>query len=177
MTRHMFKKILALVACGFVAANCLQSDANAAKPPACRGGAVVEMVAIEPGVLRQCGTSLVWRQQDNGVDIDWASAQRYCSDLGSGWRQPTLAELHRLNTGKNAEPVKCGSHFCRVPKELQLSSYAVWASDMHPYDSARTMQDRRSGAMLNTLMIFSEHGSVSKNNRSLCVRTAGAKGG
>ena len=34
-----------------------------------------------------------WAESDNGGDINWNDATRYCASKGSGWRLPTVAEL------------------------------------------------------------------------------------
>jgi hypothetical protein len=45
-------------------------------------------------------TGLMWARKDNGKDIRWGKAKKFCRDLRldgqSDWRLPTIGELQRL---------------------------------------------------------------------------------
>ncbi len=61
------------------------------------------------GTVLDMQTGLMWAAKDNGSDIDWPGAKRYCENYRGGgytdWRMPTLKELEGLYdsavTGKN----------------------------------------------------------------------------
>lgn len=40
--------------------------------------------------------NVIWSASDNGSDIDWNGAQRYCAGKGSGWSLPTVVQLQSL---------------------------------------------------------------------------------
>src|SRR6185437_4412348 len=51
------------------------------------------------GVLEQVSSGLQWTQADNGRDINWENARKYCEELplaGGKWRMPSIDELHNL---------------------------------------------------------------------------------
>ena len=45
---------------------------------------------------------LIWAGADNGSDINFADAQRYCAAKGSGWTLPTVAALQSLYDASGA---------------------------------------------------------------------------
>ena len=82
------------------------------------------------GVLEQVSSGLLWTQRDNGADISWDSARRYCEKLsisGGRWRLPSERDLRNLFLDAvGTKAVACGVGFCGVP--LRVFVYVL--SDM-----------------------------------------------
>jgi hypothetical protein len=53
-------------------------------------------VVLSGGLVQDTLTNLIWQQQADTTGMLWAAAQTYCSNLGSGFRLPTLRELNSL---------------------------------------------------------------------------------
>jgi hypothetical protein len=55
-------------------------------------------VLFEASIVRD--GMLMWTRADNGEDVDWYGARKYCTELRLGdysnWRMPTIAELEKL---------------------------------------------------------------------------------
>ena len=49
--------------------------------------------------------NLIWAESDNGSDINWNDATRYCSGLGSGWTLPSSAALLSMYDASGKYPV------------------------------------------------------------------------
>ncbi|MSP92819.1 MAG: DUF1566 domain-containing protein [Myxococcales bacterium] len=55
--------------------------------------------ASNVGTVQDSKLGLVWQQGDSANALDWAGAKDYCAGLalaGTGWRLPTVGELHSL---------------------------------------------------------------------------------
>src|SRR4030042_2035306 len=54
-------------------------------------------IAYDNGTVLDRQTGLMWAAKDNGSDIDWSNAKRYCENYRGGdytdWRLPTQDEL------------------------------------------------------------------------------------
>ncbi len=78
---------------------------------------------------------LMWAAEDNGEDIDWKDAKRYCDDFEGGgykdWRMPTLDELESLyDRSEKGYPAECWEDFTLcTTKLIRLSCCCPWASD------------------------------------------------
>lgn len=109
-------------------------------------------------------SGLMWSARDNGRDIDWRRAARYCKELElasySDWRLPTLDELEGLYRPMSTNQFK-------VPGEIRLTSCCPWSSTKKSESSAWNFnfQYRKpfSGAL-----------SYTYDLRALCVRTPAA---
>jgi hypothetical protein len=57
-------------------------------------------------------TGLMWTPKDNGKDVSWAKARKYCRDLRlagySDWRQANMAELQGIYDGTANSPGLAG---------------------------------------------------------------------
>ena len=64
------------------------------------------------GVWTDPGTGLVWAGKDNGRDVNWHDAVRYCRDLRLGgysdWRLPTTVELKGIYDRNADAPGRAG---------------------------------------------------------------------
>lgn len=88
-------------------------------------------------------TGLMWTAKDNGYDITWGKAMKYCRNLSlagySDWRLPSINELQGIYDGsgftaphpKNLMPVLAG----RAKGGLLLTGAREWSS-------SRVLDDR-----------------------------------
>ncbi len=106
-------------------------------------------------------SGLMWAASDNGRDIDWRRATRYCNDLElasySDWRLPTLDELEGLYRRMSANQFK-------VPGEIRLTSCCPWSSTKKNEDSAWNFNFRYRKPFSGSL-------SYTYDLRALCVRS------
>jgi hypothetical protein len=94
------------------------------------------------GVLSDSRGNLSWTQSDNGEDIDWTAAGKYCGALklsGGGWRLPTLDELQAIYDASGGSSTKCRVTNCRVSALFKLSSYWFWTSTPYGKNEAVTV--------------------------------------
>ena len=81
------------------------------------------------GVLRDSKSSLEWTARDNGSDIDWQGASRYCESLSLAgridWRLPRVDELKALFVRDFSQP--CGASTCHLYPQFDLTEYVVWS--------------------------------------------------
>lgn len=120
------------------------------------------------GVLRDTRTGLFWTQSDNGADISWGDASRYCSGMGRAWRLPNTYELHSpdlqgiYGTGRGVSP-QCGFSRCNVSPLFRLTSIWFWSSESDGASEAWFVDLRFGGR--------DSHGvGNTRNLRALCVR-------
>lgn len=82
------------------------------------------------GLLKQEATGLGWAQSDNGSDIDWAAAGRFCASKGSGWRLPSIAELQSIYDKSSRIDINCGPGFtCKVSPLFRLTGPWAWSNE------------------------------------------------
>jgi hypothetical protein len=102
-----------------------------------------QFVAYERGVVIDTSTGLVWASKDNGEDINWKDAKRYCENYRGGgytdWRLPTqneLAKLYKPDT-KNTNPStgKCKGNY-RISKLFHITCCCPWASETRGSETA-----------------------------------------
>ena len=102
-----------------------------------------QFVAYERGVVIDTSTGLVWASKDNGEDINWKDAKRYCENYRGGgytdWRLPTqneLAKLYKPDT-KNTNPStgKCKGNY-RISKLFHITCCCPWASETRGSEAA-----------------------------------------
>lgn len=80
------------------------------------------------GTVTDTQTGLMWANRDNGSDINWYNAKSYCAGYSgggkSGWRMPTIDELHQLyNSGAYGSVINKTGDF-------------VWASETRGSEAA-----------------------------------------
>jgi hypothetical protein len=119
-TKNIF---MYLVLAGSVAVNASQviaADDNASTTVTDQGD----------GVLRQVATGLGWAQSDNGSDIDWTAAGRFCASKGAGWRLPSIAELQSIYDKSSRVDINCGAGFtCKVSPLFRLTGPWAWSNE------------------------------------------------
>ncbi len=92
-------------------------------------------ISYNNGTVLDMQTGLMWAAKDNGSDIDWPGAKRYCENYRGGgytdWRMPTLKELEGLYdsavTGKNGY---------KLTNLIELTSCCPWASETRGSEAA-----------------------------------------
>jgi len=103
---------------------------------------------------------LMWTNKDNGRDIDWRRANRYCQELDlagyTDWRLPTLEELEGLHRTMSQAQFK-------LPAEIRLTACCPWSSTLKDDDSVWNFnfQFRKP---------FAGAFSYTYDQRALCVR-------
>jgi hypothetical protein len=125
------------------------------------------------GSLRDTVTDLQWTERDNGADISWVDADRYCRELelaGRGWRLPTVAELEQIYDLSGTLNTPCEDLSCNVAPQFQLSGTWFWSSDLSKEDPTLSWylafhQAGRGSASL----------SAGSDGRALCTRPAPAR--
>ena len=102
-------------------------------------GAAIEMdrdgrfIAYYDGTVLDTRTGLMWAAEDNGSDIDWPSAKKYCENFRGGgysdWRMPTQEELAGLYDQSESRRALCGYDIHVATELIAISCYALWASE------------------------------------------------
>jgi Protein of unknown function (DUF1566) len=112
---------------------------------------------------------LMWAAKDNGKDINWANAKKYCADYRGGgytdWRLPTQNELEGLYDGTKNYKADCGFDV-HLTKLIHLTCFFVWASNKFESEAASVYL----GADYNADTFMVKQSTV-KNYRVLPVRS------
>jgi len=125
-------------------------------------------------------TGLMWAGKDNGRDVNWHKAMKYCRDLRlagySDWRLATIDELQGIYDRSTSAPGLAGKHddeafTWHVKGNLFLTG--------HPWSSSRANDDRGRPSGYAWHFDFND-GSRFKdplgyyyNKHALCVRRSG----
>lgn len=83
---------------------------------------------VDKSIVVDSQTGLMWASQDNGKDVDWFAAKKYCEDFAAGgytdWRLPDIKELATLYTegrkGKNG-------YF--ITDFITITDCCLWSAD------------------------------------------------
>ena len=121
---------------------------------------------------------LIWTVKDNGDDVTWHQAMKYCRDLrldgNSDWRLPTLPELAGIYDksveapGRAGPPKKSRPFTFHVKGNLFLTGNQ-WSSTRVSEGSAFAWRfDFNEGRSFNGDKIW-----FYTNKRALCVRSSG----
>jgi hypothetical protein len=106
-----------------------------------------------------------WALSDNGSDINWNDATRYCASRGSGWRLPSVNEMQSSYQSGRSAP--CGSYMgreytCRVASKSLLTGQVYWSNEQQDsseawvvalYDGSRVINSVRDGGGRRALCI------------------------
>ncbi len=100
-------------------------------------------IAYEDGTVLDTKTKLMWAAKDNGSDINWTDAKKYCESYRGGgytdWRMPTREELSALfddaitNTTSPSTGCSGGYHLTNL---INMTCCCAWASDASDADAA-----------------------------------------
>jgi len=95
------------------------------------------------GTVMETRTGLMWAAKDNGKDISWVDAKRYCENYRGGgyadWRMPTWDELSGLY-----DPTQTNRHGFHMSDEIEITRCCPWASEAR--DHKALYFDFRTGA-------------------------------
>jgi serine/threonine-protein kinase len=118
------------------------------------------------GVMKDTRSGLEWTQRDNGSDINWNDATRYCASKKNGWRLPNLDELAALYDTNDPSSTPCGtSYACKTSSLFHLTKRLLWSGTTD--DSAHAwLVDLYNGAQTRTRL------EDATDDRALCVRGA-----
>ncbi|MEE4355838.1 MAG: DUF1566 domain-containing protein [Desulfococcaceae bacterium] len=90
----------------------------------------VWLIANNDGTVTDPRTGLMWADRDNGHDINWHDAKKYCESYrgggNKGWRIPTEDELMGLYQSGNG--YNANGYTVYTTDLIHLSGFAVWAS-------------------------------------------------
>lgn len=117
--------------------------------------------ALDGGVVRDTKTGLEWTQSDNGSEINWSEATRYCTGKGDGWRLGSPDELESLYD--TAQSTSCGKHTCRVSPNFRLTASWFWSNELKGSSYAWTVY-------LHVGNRYAHHVEPRYYTRALCVR-------
>jgi len=96
-------------------------------------------IAYNNGTVSDTWTGLMWAAKDNGSDITWADAKRYCDNYSGGgytdWRMPTQEELVGLHDAKKRYKSDC-DYDVHLTELIRLTCIAPWASETRGSDAA-----------------------------------------
>ena len=112
------------------------------------------------GILQDVQTSLLWTAQDNGQDVTWEEAGKYCKSLELGgftdWRLPTIEELKTIFDPAAEKEYK-------TPEGIDMSDCCVWSD---------TRGTGKTASNLNFIdgQAYTSRLSDSYFLRALCVR-------
>ncbi len=145
-----------------------QSSSRSGRKPQPPAADVKKPVAknCPEGVYCDPDTNLMWAIQDNGKDITWPDAEKYCKNLTlaglSGWELPTVDELAKLYDPQSSNDYK-------IRKPFRLIGYWVWSSTLEGSGYAWALRFDEAGKPASA-----SHVEFSYNFRALCVRRSGA---
>jgi hypothetical protein len=123
-------------------------------------------------------TGLMWTIEDNGSDISWSNAMKYCQNLNvagySDWRLPTIDELQNIYDGSGfTPPTPNGS----MPVLAGRAKGGLILTGAREWSSSRVLDDRGHRTGIAWQYDF-PHGKrwrfdpigYKGNLRALCVR-------
>lgn len=93
------------------------------------------LIAGDKGIVLDTESGLMWASKDNGEDITWNDAQKYCEDYQSGgyqdWRMPKTDELATLyDTAYEGYAQKCCKTCPKIyiSRLINLTCFGPWTS-------------------------------------------------
>ncbi|MDD4357275.1 MAG: DUF1566 domain-containing protein [Smithellaceae bacterium] len=98
-------------------------------------------IAYDNETVLDTQTNLMWAAKDNGRDINWYDAQKYCENYRGGgytdWRMPKKDELAELFDKSNPKHQACFPKYeIYLTNLIDLSCCCPWASEREDSDAA-----------------------------------------
>jgi Protein of unknown function (DUF1566) len=123
-------------------------------------------------------TGLMWTAKDNGKDISWKKAAKYCRNLRlegySDWRLPNMAELQPLYDSSITAPGLAGYAKKLRPVTWHVRGQLFLTGDQWSSNYREDDRGHYSGYAyyfdFNSGQPNDEEGSLSTGRRALCVR-------
>lgn len=126
-------------------------------------------------------TGLMWAGKDNGEDVTWHKAMKYCRDLRlagySDWRLPNMAELQGIYDSSATVPGLAGPPKTPRPFTWHVKGDLFLTGDQ--WSSNYRMDDRGRNNGYAYYFDFNEgkpnddQGGYATNKRALCLRDSG----
>lgn len=96
-------------------------------------------IAYDNDTVLNKQTKLMWAAKDNGSDVNWANAKKYCENYRGGgytdWRMPIQNELIGLYDAAKTYKADCGFDV-HLTKLIRLTCIFVWASNTFDSEAA-----------------------------------------
>jgi hypothetical protein len=124
-------------------------------------------IAYANGTVKDTRTGLMWASKDNGFDINWQGAKKYCENYRGGgytdWRMPTQDELAGLYDGRISYRAKQDDVYVHLTELIQLTACCPWASELSGSEAS----------LFNfiTGLSYSDNPSTPHSSRALPVRS------
>ena len=119
-------------------------------------------------VLIDQKTRLEWSRLDNGREIDWHEAKRYCDGKHDGWRLPDLTELMAIYDSSVSGTV-CLRALCHLSAYFDLTGEWFWSATPVGADGSDGSELTWGVLMVNGAKTGSVR-EASYGARALCVR-------
>ena len=121
-------------------------------------------VDLGGGLLKDARSGLEWTQRDNGSDINWNDAKRYCENKKNSWRLPNLDELAAIYGTNDPSSTPCGTAYaCKTSALFHLTTRLLWSGTADDATHAWFV-DLYNGVQTRTRL------EDSTGDRALCVR-------
>jgi hypothetical protein len=125
-------------------------------------------ILFDNGTIVDKVLNLMWAGKDNGSQISWDSAAKYCEKYSlagyTDWRMPTLQELETLHTNnfQNLKPTtdNCSGSFF-IHRYFHITCCCLWAKEKN---------GRKAAFPYSTNERFWHHQTATTGNRVLPVR-------
>ena len=89
-------------------------------------------VAYDNDTVLDKKTGLMWAAKDNGSNINWDNAKKYCETYRGGgyadWRLPTQGELEAIYSAAKPFKTACGFD-AYLTNLIKVSCVMIWGSD------------------------------------------------
>jgi hypothetical protein len=126
-------------------------------------------IAYDNDTVLDKQAKLMWAAKDNGRNISWADAKKYCEKYRGGgysdWRMPTQDEIQALYDATKVYKADCGFDVY-ITKLVHLTCIFVWASNTFGSEAASMYFGEDGGQMMMAKK------SLVNNYRALPVRAA-----
>ncbi len=108
-------------------------------------------IAYDNGIVKDTNTGLMWAAKDNGENINWEDAKKYCDNYRGGghtdWRLPTLDELKTIYDSQNGYTPDCSEilevYICKL---IKISCFWIWSSEIRGSEAGVFDFDFRYGS-------------------------------
>ena len=97
-------------------------------------------IAFDNQTVLDTKTNLIWAAKDNGRDINWYNAKKYCESYSGGgytdWRMPTQDELAQLYDAGKAQHRDAQQNPLHLTELIRLTDCCPWSSKTRGSEAA-----------------------------------------